>query len=188
MSIEQPRCWSTLPSHLLSLILDALPDAHDVASAQATCRAWDLQQRQTSMSITIKGGHRFGDGDLDAFAAQWRRKSATIKQATAVMQSQQVQHPITSLQLTVQLSCNKLGVPMPSNAGTDPEARSTARQLLAALPASVVRLQLSEVFTSLPELGEVLGTLCCLRHLTLEVSPASLTLLAGADNLQVGGW
>ncbi len=186
MSHACPPCWSTLPSFAVNLVLDSLPDAHDVAAAQATCRAFDLQQRNQSISLTIEGGHRFGDGDLKAFAAQWRRRSTTIKQAIAVMQSSpmQNQHPITSLQLSVQLSCNKLGVPMPSGAGTDPEARSTARQLLAALPPTVVRLQLSEVFTSLPELGEVLSTLRCLRHLKLEVSPASLALLARADNLQ----
>lgn len=179
-SIMQQRCWSTLPSHLLNLVLDTLPDAHDVASAQATCRAWDQQQRPTIISLAVEGGQRFAAGDVDAFAAHWKRRAATIKHAAAVLRSQP--SPSPSIHLDVQLSCNKLGVPIASQA--HPEARGAARQLLLALPPTVVRLQLSEVFSTLAELGTALQEFKHLRHLHLKLSPASLAELVRTDSLR----
>lgn len=180
-NMEQ-RCWSTLPSHLLNLIFDTLPDAHDVASAQATCRAWDQHQRRTTISLAVEGGQRFAASDVDAFAAHWRRRAATVKHAAAVLRSQP--SPSPSLHLDVQVSCSKLGVPMsPSSGAAHPEARGAARQLLLALPPTVIRLQLSEVFSTLPELGKTLEQLKHLRHLHLEISPASLAELSRSDSL-----
>lgn len=170
---EQQRCWSALPSHLVSLVLDALPDARDVASAQATCSAWDQHQRRTTISLAVDSQRMT---DVDAFAAHWRRRAATVKHAAAILRSQPLH--ATSLHLDVQLPCNKLGADP-----TDPQARGAARQLLLALPPNVVRLQLSKVFSTLPELGSALATLKNLRHLHLEVCPASLAELARCDSL-----